>query len=58
MKSHPDGKLYPVESKYVAVAAVIGFLLALLLCHGSLFAAFGAFALVSGTGWAAHRLLH
>ena len=30
-----------IENKYVAVAAALGFLLALFLTHGSLMAAFG-----------------
>jgi hypothetical protein len=47
----------PIESKYVAGAAVVGFLLALLLTHGRLVAAFGTLALIAGLGWAAHRIL-
>ena len=45
----------PIENKYVVVAAVIGFLLALLLTGGSLMAAFGVLALVAGMGWAVRR---
>lgn len=41
----------------MAGAAVVAFLLALLLTDGSLFAAFAALALVAGIGWVAHRLL-
>lgn len=46
----------PIESKYAAGAAVVGFLLALVLTHGSLVAAFGTLALIAGVGWAAHRI--
>jgi hypothetical protein len=46
----------PIENKYVMAAAVAGFLLALLLTHGSLIAAFGILALVAGMGWAFRRL--
>jgi hypothetical protein len=49
-------KFYPVENKYMALAAVGGFLLMLLLTGGSLIAAFGALALIAGIGWAIHRL--
>ncbi len=45
-----------IENKYVAVAAALGFLLALFLTHGSLVAAFGIFALVAGMGWAVRKL--
>lgn len=45
-----------IENKYVVVAAAAGFLLALLLTHGSLIAAFGILALVAGIGWAVRRL--
>jgi hypothetical protein len=51
-------KLHPTENKYVVGAAVGAFLLVLLLSHGSLFAAFGALALIAGIGWVAHRLMH
>ena len=53
----PADKLHPLENKYMVVGAVVAFLLALLLSHGSLFAAFGALALIAGIGWVAHRLL-
>jgi hypothetical protein len=56
MKDQPEGKLHPVESKYMA-GAVVGFLLTLLLTGGNLIIAFGALALVAGIGWVAHRLL-
>ncbi len=46
----------PIESKYVAVAAALGFLLALFLTHGSLVAALGILALVAGLGWAVRKL--
>jgi hypothetical protein len=52
-----ENKLHPVESKYIAVAAVVGFLLTLLVTDGSLIAAFGALGLVAGIGWVAHRLI-
>ena len=45
-----------IENKYVAVAAALGFLLALFLTHGSLVAAFGILALVAGMGWAVRKL--
>jgi hypothetical protein len=57
MKVQPEGKLHPIESKYMAGAAVVGFLLTLLLTGGSLIAAFGVLALVGGIGWVAHRLM-
>jgi hypothetical protein len=57
MKDQPEGRLHPIESKYMAGAAVVGFLLTLLLTGGSLIAAFGALALIGGVGWVAHRLL-
>jgi membrane protein implicated in regulation of membrane protease activity len=47
-----------IENKYVAVAAALGFLLALLLTGGSLMAAFGILALIAGIGWAVRRLSH
>ena len=56
MKDQPEDRLHPIESKYMAGAAVVGFLLMLLLTGGSLFAAFGALALIGGIGWIAHRL--
>ena len=57
MKIDSGGRLHPIESKYMAVAGVVGFLLVLLLTGGSLIAAFGALALIGGAGWIAHRLL-
>ncbi len=57
MKDPPEGRLHPIESKYMAGTAAVGFLLALLLTGGSLIAAFGVLALVGGIGWMAHRLL-
>ncbi len=45
-----------IESKYAAGAAMVGFLLALLLSHGRLTAAFGAFALIAGLGWIARKI--
>jgi hypothetical protein len=44
-----------VENKYMAIAAVAGFLLMLWLTDGSMIAAFGVLALVAGTGWAIGR---
>ena len=46
----------PIESKYAAIAAVVGFLLMLWLTDGSLIAAFGVLTLIAGVGWAARRL--
>ncbi len=40
-----------IESKYAVAAAVVGFLLALALSHGSLMAGLGVLALVAGIGW-------
>jgi hypothetical protein len=45
-----------IENKYAAVAAVVAFLLVLWLSDGSLFAAFGALALIAGIGWAVRRI--
>jgi hypothetical protein len=45
-----------IENKYVVIAAVAAFLLVVWLSHGSLFAAFGALALIAGLGWAARQL--
>ena len=45
-----------IESKYAVGAAVAGFLLALVLSHGSLIAALGALALIAGIGWAVRRI--
>ena len=46
-----------LENKYTAIAAVVGFLLALWLTDGSMIAAFGVLALIAGAGWAVRRLL-
>jgi hypothetical protein len=46
----------PIENKYAVIAAVAAFLVVLGLSHGSLFAAFGALALIAGLGWAARKL--
>jgi hypothetical protein len=48
----------PIENKYAAIAAVVGFLLVLWLTDGSLIAAFGVLALIAGIGWAVRRLRH
>ena len=45
-----------MESKYVAIAAAVLFLLVLWLSDGSMAAAFGAMALVAGLGWIVKRL--
>ena len=45
-----------IENKYAVIAAVVAFLLVLWLTGGSMFAAFGALALIAGLGWAARRL--
>jgi hypothetical protein len=50
MKDQPKSKLHPIESKYMAGAAVVGFVVALLLMGGSLIVAFSVFALVGGVG--------
>jgi predicted RND superfamily exporter protein len=47
----------PIENKYAMIAAVVGFLLTLWLTDGSMIAAFGVLALISGIGWAARRIL-
>jgi hypothetical protein len=57
VRDAPERTFDLLESKYMAVAAVVGFLLTLLLTNGSLFAAFGALALIAGIGWAARRLM-
>ena len=48
----------PIENKYAAIAAVVGFLLMLWLTDGSLIAAFGVLALIAGIGWTVRRLRH
>jgi hypothetical protein len=45
-----------IENKYAVIAAVMAFLLVLWLSGGSMFAAFGALALIAGIGWAVRRL--
>ena len=44
-----------IESKYMAIAALGGFLLALVLTDGNLSVAFGALAAIAGIGWIFHR---
>ncbi len=44
-----------IENKYVAIAAAIAFLVMLWLTGGSLYAAFGALALIAGIGWVVHK---
>jgi hypothetical protein len=46
----------PIENKYMAIAAAVGFLLTLWLTDGSMIAAFGVLALIAGIGWVARRL--
>ncbi len=46
-----------IENKYAVIAAVVAFLVVLWLTDGSMFAAFGALALIAGIGWAARRLI-
>ena len=48
----------PIENKYAAIAAVVGFLLMLWLTDGSMIAAFGVLALIVGIGWTVRRLRH
>jgi hypothetical protein len=45
-----------IENKYTVIAAVMAFLLMLWLSGGSMFAAFGALALIAGIGWAVRRM--
>jgi hypothetical protein len=45
-----------LENKYVAGAAVVGFLLTLALSHGSLTAGLGVLALIAGLGWAERKI--
>ncbi len=45
-----------IENKYMAVAAAIGFLVMLWLTGGSLYAAFGALALIAGIGWIVRKI--
>jgi hypothetical protein len=51
-----EGVQLPIENKYIAIAAAVGFLLMLWLTDGSMIAAFGVLALIAGIGWAARRL--
>ena len=44
-----------IENRYAVIAAVAAFLLVVWLSHGSLFAGFGALALIAGGGWIAQR---
>jgi len=46
-----------IESKYMAIAAAVGFMITLLITDGSLMFAFGVLALIAGVGWVMHRLL-
>jgi len=51
-----EGLRLPLENKYTAIAAVLAFLLVLWLTDGSLYAAFGALALIAGIGWVVREL--
>ena len=57
-QTHFGGRQLPIENKYIAIAAVLAFLLMLWLTDGSMIAAFGVLALIAGIGWAARRLRH
>jgi hypothetical protein len=52
-----SGAYRPLDNKFFVVAAVVAFLLSVLLSRGSLLAGFGALALIAGLGWVVHRLL-
>jgi hypothetical protein len=54
---HAEEFQLPIENKYTALAAAVGFMLTLWLSDGSMIAAFGVLALIAGTGWAIRRLL-
>ena len=56
MTDPPPKKFYPIENKYIAVGAVVAFMLTLLVTDGSLLAAFGALTFIAGIGWIAHRV--
>lgn len=45
------------ESKYAVAAAVVGFLFALVLSHGSPIAGLGVLARIAGIGWAGRPIL-
>ncbi len=51
----PAGRLL-IESKFAVAAAVFGFVLALVLSHGSLMVGLGVLALIAGAGWAYQRI--
>ena len=57
MKRGAPMRFHPIESKTMAIAAVIGFLTAVWWTEGSLYAGFGALALIAGIGWIAHLIL-
>jgi hypothetical protein len=44
-----------LENKYIALGAAAVFLVVLWLSNGSMAAAFGALALIAGTGWVLKR---
>jgi hypothetical protein len=46
----------PIESKYMALAAAVGFLITLTISHGSLMYALGVLALIAGVGWLVRRI--
>jgi hypothetical protein len=51
----PDSRCL-IEGKYVAIAAVVGFLMALVLSHGSPAVGLGVLALMAGTGSAEGKI--
>jgi hypothetical protein len=51
----PERVQLPIESKYVAIAAAVGFMITLLITDGSLMSAFGVLAAIAGIGWVVHR---
>ena len=52
----PERAHLPIENKYMAIAAAVGFMITLLITHGSLMYAFGVLALIAGIGWIARRV--
>jgi hypothetical protein len=54
----PERVQLPIESKYMAIAAAVGFMITLMITHGSLMYALGVLALIAGVGWVARRIFH
>ncbi len=52
----PEQVQLPIENKYMAIAAAVGFMITLLITHGSLMFAFGVLALIAGAGWVFRRI--